>query len=104
MATDLPNVFVGVDTHSDTHFVTIVDKHGKHLAAEDFLAVGFGYRKILAFISHSRLVIGVGVEGTGSYGADLSRVLRTARLLVHEINRPNRQVWRLRGKSDPLDA
>lgn len=104
MATDLPNVIVGVDTHSDTHYVAVIDEHGKHLAAEEFLAVGSGYRKILAFITHFGLVIGVGVEGTGSYGAELSRVLRTAGLPVHEVNRPNRQARRLRGKSDPLDA
>ncbi|WP_241987907.1 IS110 family transposase [Cryobacterium sp. TMT1-66-1] len=82
----------------------MIDEHGKHLAAEEFLAVGSGYRKILAFITRFGLVIGVGVEGTGSYGAELSRVLRTAGLPVHEVNRPNRQARRLRGKSDPLDA
>ena len=37
-------------------------------------------------------------------GGELSRVLRTAGLPVHEVNRPNRQARRLRGKSDPLDA
>ena len=99
-----PNVIVGVDTHSDTHYVAVIDEHGKQLTAEELLAVGSGYRKILAFITHFGLVTGVGVEGTGSYGGELSRVLRTAGLPVHEVNRPNRQARRLRGKSDPLDA
>ncbi|WP_104201216.1 hypothetical protein [Cryobacterium sp. Y29] len=53
MATEIPNVIVGVDTHSDTHYVAIIDEQGKHLAAEEFLAVGSGYRKILAFITAS---------------------------------------------------
>ncbi|WP_104131148.1 IS110 family transposase [Cryobacterium sp. M91] len=104
MATEIPNIIVGVDTHSDTLYVAIIDDHGKHLAAEEFLAAGSGYRNVLAVITHFGLVIGVGVEGTGSYGAELSRVLRTAGLPVHEVNRPNRQARRLRGKSDPLDA
>ena len=63
-----PNVIVGVDTHSDTHYVAVIDEHGKQLTAEELLAVGSGYRKILAFITHFGLVTGVGVEGTGSYG------------------------------------
>lgn len=46
----------------------------------------------------------VGVEGTGSYGAELSRVLAKEELKVFEVNRPNRQHRRIRGKSDPLDA
>ena len=46
----------------------------------------------------------VGVEGTGSYGAGLSRFLRTAGLTVIEVNRPNREERRRSGKSDPLDA
>jgi transposase len=46
----------------------------------------------------------VGVEGTGSYGAGLTRFLQTAGIDVIEVNRPNRQSRRLKGKSDPLDA
>lgn len=39
-----------------------------------------------------------------SYGAELARVLHRDGLKIHEVNRPNRQARRLRGKSDPLDA
>lgn len=46
----------------------------------------------------------VGVEGTGSYGAELSRVLVKEELRVFEVNRPNRQHRRIRGRSDPLDS
>jgi transposase len=49
-------------------------------------------------------VLAVGVEGTGSYGAELSRVLTREGMRVVEVTRPNRQARRLRGKSDPLDA
>lgn len=46
----------------------------------------------------------VGVEGTGSYGAELARILRNEGINVLEVNRPNRATRRLKGKSDPLDA
>ena len=46
----------------------------------------------------------VGVEGTGAYGAGLARHLRAAGLEVIEVDRPNRQVRRLQGKSDTVDA
>ena len=46
----------------------------------------------------------MGVEGTGSYGAGLARHLRSARVSVTEVDRPNRQLRRRQGKSDPVDA
>jgi transposase len=45
-----------------------------------------------------------GVEGTGRYGAGLVRFLATQCQLVWEVNRPDRQARRQRGKSDPVDA
>jgi transposase len=46
----------------------------------------------------------VGVEGTSSYGAGLTRHLRQAGVTVVEIDRPDRRTRRARGKSDPIDA
>jgi transposase len=46
----------------------------------------------------------VGVEGTGSYGAGLTRHLHAQGVRVVEVDRPNRQERRRAGKSDPLDA
>lgn len=66
--------------------------------------MGSGYRKILDFVAGHGTVAAVGVEGTGSYGSGLSKVLRSEGLTVLEVNRPNRAQRRLRGKSDPLDA
>ena len=45
-----------------------------------------------------------GVEGSGSYGAGLSRFLQASGHSVLEVNRPNRQLRHQQGKSDPLDA
>ena len=44
------------------------------------------------------------VEGTGSYGAGLSRFLCGSGYAVLEVNRPNRQRRYQHGKNDPLDA
>jgi len=49
-------------------------------------------------------VVLVGVEGTGSYGAGLTRHLHDRGVRVVEVDRPNRQERRRAGKSDPLDA
>jgi transposase len=97
-------IFVGVDTHADTHHVAVVSEFGRPLADREFLATGSGYRKIVEFVSSCGTVAGVGVEGTGAYGAALTKVLRSEGLVVFEVNRPNRQQRRLKGKSDPLDA
>lgn len=46
----------------------------------------------------------VGVEGTGSYGAGLMRMLTVTGIGVVEVDRPDRTARRSQGKSDPLDA
>lgn len=45
-----------------------------------------------------------GVEGTGTYGAGLARVLRDHEIEVLEVNRPDRAARRSLGKSDATDA
>jgi transposase len=44
------------------------------------------------------------VEGTGSYGASLARYLGRCGIEVLEVDRPNRQVRRRKGKTDTVDA
>jgi hypothetical protein len=45
-----------------------------------------------------------GVEGTGAYGAGLTRLLRGEGVDMIEVERPDRTTRRLYGKSDPIDA
>lgn len=97
-------VIAGVDTHADTHHVALITEYGKHLADQKFLAVGSGYRQIAEYITQYGPVTAVGIEGTGSYGAELARVLAKDGFDIKEVNRPNRAHRRLHGKSDPLDA
>ncbi len=44
------------------------------------------------------------MEGTGAYGAALSRYLRGQGVVIVEVDRPDRKTRRTKGKSDPIDA
>ena len=59
---------------------------------------------LLAWLVGFGVVEAVGVEGTGSYGAAVSRHLRVNDVTVIEVGRPNRQVRRRHGKTDVVDA
>jgi transposase len=103
MATEITKVIAGIDTHADTHHVAIINEHGKPLADKEFLAVGSGYRKIVDFITGYGSVSAVGIEGTGTYGAELAKILRGEELSVlRETAQP--RCAPAEGKSDPLDA
>jgi transposase len=97
-------VTAGVDTHGDTHHAAVVDSVGRHLSDCEFPATPSGYRRLVAWLVGAGDVRRVGVEGTGTYGAALTRVLRQHGLEVVEVDRPDRKLRRQKGKSDPTDA
>lgn len=99
-----PRIYAGVDTHSDTHTLALIDEHGRPLATQTFTADPTGYERLVAMIGDPGDCLGVGVEGTNSYGAALTRRLVEAGYDVHEVLRPKRSVRRRDGKSDPVDA
>ena len=94
----------GVDTHLDVHVAAALDERGTFLGVESFATTESGYKKLLGWLSDFGRVELVGVEGTGSYGAGLTRHLQAESVRVVEVDRPNRQRRRLKGKSDPQDA
>jgi transposase len=94
----------GVDTHLDVHVAAALDERGALLGVESFATTQDGYKKLLGWLSDFGPVDLVGVEGTGSYGAGLTRHLQAERVRVVEVDRPNRQRRRRKGKSDPEDA
>jgi transposase len=98
------NVVGGVDTHADFHVAAAVDSNGGVLGVESFPADQSGYEGLLGWLVSFGDVIRVGVEGTGSWGVGLSRFLADAGVETVEVDRPNRQVRRKQGKSDPTDA
>lgn len=80
------------------------DTAGRLLGSREFDADRAGYQRMLDWMTSFGRLSGVGVEGTGSYGAGLTRHLRNAGIAVVEVNRPDRSTRRQRGKSDPIDA
>ena len=104
MAKERLSVFGGVDTHKDVHVAAVVDERGKILDTASFEANVKGYAALQRWLEGFGTLVRVGVEGTGSYGAGLARSLQESGVEVVEVNRPNRQMRRQRGKSDPVDA
>ncbi|XES00940.1 IS110 family transposase [Streptomyces sp. S1D4-11] len=93
-----------MDTHGETHAAAVVSPLGKVLGIESFPATAAGYRRLLVWARKLGMVRRAGVEGTGTFGAGLSRYLLAQHVEVYEVNRPDRTARRLLGKSDPLDA
>ncbi len=95
---------IGVDTHRDAHTVAAVDRVGGALEGLTVRADRNGFQELLAF---ARLAAPGrrcwAIEGTGLYGAGLTRFLLEHREWVVEVERPGRPARR-RGKSDELDA
>jgi transposase len=94
----------GVDTHLEVNVAAALDASGGVLGVESFPTTPAGFAGLYAWLAGFGPVDRVGVEGTGAYGAGLSRHLRAAGLEVIEVGRPNRQVRRQQGKSDTVDA
>nr|WP_221383429.1 IS110 family transposase [Actinoplanes polyasparticus] len=94
----------GVDTHQDTHTAAVIDLLGRVLGTEQFPATAAGYRALLTWMNGFGRLHRVGVEGTGAYGAGLTRRLHAEQVEVIEVDRPNRKTRRFQGKSDPIDA
>jgi transposase len=99
-----PGIYGGVDTHSDVHVAAVVDQTGRIRDVESFPTTTAGYRRLLGWMRRHGEVVRVGVEGTGSYGAGLARHLLDKGVEVVDVNRPNRQARRRRGKNDTVDA
>src|SRR5271165_1852287 len=94
----------GVDTHLEVHVAAALDPVGALLGSASFPTTPTGYQALFTWLESFGPVGKVGIEGTGSYGAGLSKFLARADITVIEVDRPNRAERRRSGKSDPLDA
>ena len=105
--TEIP-VILGVDTHLDFHVAVAVDHLGRRLGEASVPTTAKGYEELLRWAEGFGPVGCAGVEGTSSYGAGLTRHLRTHGIEVLEVERPEprrRNSRRnLQKKSDPSDA
>jgi transposase len=101
-------VTIGVDTHTETLAASAIDDAGRELGARTFRNDRSGHQQLLrwarAFDADRRF----GIEGSGSYGAALARVLSAADETVVEVpailTQRERRHLRGAGKSDPGDA
>ena len=86
MARKARKVTGGVDTHGETHHAAVIDALGRQLADREFPTTPRGYRALLSWLAGFGKLVRVGVEGTGAYGAALSRFLRREGVEVVEVD------------------
>jgi transposase len=105
MLADLLELVIGVDTHKDTHTAAVVQAvSGAVLTQATVPATPAGYQQLLKLAGEHQGQQVWAIEGTGGYGAGLTRFLQVQAEQVVELDRPKRAARRHGAKSDPLDA
>ncbi|MEZ9629723.1 IS110 family transposase [Vibrio breoganii] len=97
-------LYLGVDTHLELHVATLINELGQVVKSKAFSANLSGYCELLAWCKSYGFLQKSGIEGTGSYGAELTKFLIKNGIDVYEVMRPNRMERRLKGKTDSLDS
>ena len=97
-------VVVGVDTHRDEHVAVAVDQLGARLGQHRLHTTPDGYEGLHRWGTGLGEIVAFGIEGTGSYGAGVTRYLASRGHPIVEVNRPDRSTRRRLGRSDPVDA
>jgi transposase len=105
MLADLVELVIGVDTHKDTHTAAVVQAvSGGVITQATVPATPAGYQQLLQMADRHDGRRVWAIEGTGGYGAGLTRFLHAHAEQVLELDRPKRAARRHGAKSDPLDA
>lgn len=94
----------GVDTHRDTHMVAALDQRCAQLGVREFPTTPAGHRDALCWLESFGTIDRIGIEGTGTYGAGLTRFMHRNDVVVIEVACGDRQARRSHGKSDIVDA
>lgn len=97
-------VIGGIDTHQELRVAAVIDTAEAALATHSFSTTRAGYRPLIRWMRSFGDIARIGVEGTGSYGAGITRHLADARIEVLEVDRPDRSDRRRKGKDDDLNA
>src|SRR5262249_16725778 len=101
-------VTIGIDTHKATLAASLIDDAGRELGARTFENDHRAHLGLLRWSQAFGTERRFGIEGSGSYGAGLARLLVAAGEVVVEVpavlTRRERRHLRQAGKSDPGDA
>jgi transposase len=91
MLADSVEVVIGVDTHKQTHTAAVVAAATGHaLASLTVPATPDGYRQLLELADQHHRQRVWAIEGTGGYGAGLTRLRHVHQEAVVELDRPKR--------------
>jgi transposase len=105
MLAEVVELVIGVDTHKDTHTAAVVAAAtGAVLEQTTVAATPAGYQQLLRLADRDDGRRVWAIEGTGGYGAGLTRFLAAHQEQVVELDRPERTARRHGAKSDPIDA
>jgi transposase len=91
MADQPGQVILGVDTHAEVHVAVLLDHLGRLQGRLTIPTTRAGYQQLVDWAGRHGQLTRAGVEGTGTYGAGLTRFLTQAGVTVVEVDRPNRQ-------------
>jgi len=105
MLAEVVDVVIGVDTHKHTHTAAVVTATTGAVAEIVTVATDLdGYDELVALADRHAGLRAWAIEGTGSYGAGLTRHLQVGGEEVLELDRPKRPPRRMGAKSDDIDA
>ncbi|WP_330256247.1 IS110 family transposase [Nocardia sp. NBC_00565] len=97
---------IGVDTHARTHTFAIIEtRTGAVADSREFPTHRAGTARAITWIGNRTTgSVFAAVEGTSSYGAQLTAALLDAGIPVGEVRPPSRAQQAIDGKSDTIDA
>ena len=91
----MDQIIIGVDTHKSNHIGVAISRQDARLGTITIPTTRQGYRDLEAWASEFGTIKAFGIEGTGSYGAGLSRDLLAMGHTVLDVTACHRQ--RLQG-------
>jgi hypothetical protein len=94
----------GADTHKELQVAAVINAGETVSGTRSVPTTRTGYRATLAWIGGSGDLARIGLEGTGSYGAGLTRHFAKAGIMILKVDWPDRSDRRSKGKDNDLDA
>ena len=105
MLAETVDVVIGVDTHKHTHTAAVLAARTTAVLDQATVTADLaGYEALVELAEAHGSRRAWAIEGTGSYGAGLTRLLGERNEQVIELDRPWRARRRDRAKSDSIDA